>query len=101
MQNFCVVRSIVCEAHLVSHSQSNDIRPGAAFEGVGGLAHQDLLGGVSVVIDPRQEQIPLTSSQYRSFSARAFETVGLFNGVQLSFLNEVSDVVNARDRSVL
>lgn len=89
------------QCYLVSNSKGENVGSGAVLERVGSLVHQDFLGGVCIFIRSRQQQIPLTHTQGLSFSAHTFEAVSFFHRVQVSLLNEVSDVVGSRDGCVL
>lgn len=95
------VQRQLSDYHLVSDAESVNVGPWTVFERVGRRAHQDLLGGVSVVIRPRQQQIPVTNAQSLGLSAHSFKPVGPPHGVQISFLDEVSDVIETGKRCVL
>ena len=62
----------------------------------GNLKHQHLLDGVGVVV-----QVPATLAQSLGFSAHTFEAIGLPHRVQLSFPDEVSNMIETRGACVL
>lgn len=96
-----LVKGVSSATHLVPVVKSGDAGPWAVFKRIGRLAHQDLLGGVGVVVRPWQQQIPLRYAQHVGFSPHTFKPIGLHHRVQLSFLDEVSNVIETGDGCVL